>query len=149
MFRRTSFVSAAVFLASVPAFLIPLMQRNQTLIDVPEPGRSVALSGLVYKSKAFEAKITTTTLDLTSAADADPVTGEWTFLGSNSDGQMHKVEIFTRLQDASGKQIEMFSGRCLLSAGSHDQACKVDMKLSAEDWKATTAVRIVTDWQSF
>lgn len=148
MNRRTGFVSALVFLAAVPAFLVPLMHRTQTQIGVPEAGQSVALSGLVYKAHAFEAKVSSTTLELESAADADPVVGTWTFLGSNSDGQMHKVEIFTRLQNASGKQLKMFSGRCLLSGGSHDQPCKVDMKVGAEDWKATTAVRIVTDWQS-
>jgi len=148
MHRRTGLISLVVFLAAVPVFLVPLMSRSQAIIDRPEPGTAVALSSLAYKANAFEARVTSTTLELTSAADADPVTGQWTFLGSNSDGQMHKVEIFVRPQDESGKQIAMFSGKCLLSGGAHDQPCKVDMKLSAAEWKDTKAVRIVTDWQS-
>ncbi len=73
---------------------------------------------------------------------------EWTFLGSNSDGQLHKVDIYTRLLDEAGKQVGMFSSKCLLGGGASDQPCKVENKVNAADWKATKSVRIVTDWQS-
>jgi len=149
MNRRIGVVSLFVFLAAAtPLFLAPLMHRTQTMIDLPESGKEVALSGLSYKSNMFEAKVTSAKLDVKSGANADPVVVEWTFLGTNTDGQMHKVEIFTRLQDETGKQLAMSSGRCMLSGGAHDQSCKFEMKVSAADWKATKAVRIVTDWQS-
>lgn len=148
MNRRTGFMFLAAFALAAPAYLLPLMMRAQTVISLPEPGKSVALSALSYKARAFEAKVTSTTLEITSAADADPVVGEWTFLGSNSDGQMHKVEINARMLDETGKQLDMFTGKCLLSGGSHDQPCKLETKMSAAAWKATKSVRIVTDWQS-
>jgi hypothetical protein len=135
-------------MAASVALAVPLMHRTQTIINVPEPGTDVALSGLRYKANAFEAKVTSTRLELKSDAGADPIVAEWTFLCSNNDGQMHRVEIFVRLQDESGKQLAMFSQKCMVTAAAHDQAHKVQMKVEAADWKATKAVRIVTDWLS-
>jgi hypothetical protein len=135
-------------MAASVALAVPLMLRKQTIINVPEPGTDVALSGLSYKANAFEAKVTSARLELKSDAGADPIVAEWTFLGSNNDGQLHRVEIFVRLQDESGKQIAMYSHKCILNAGARDQACAVEMKIKAADWKATNAVRIVTDWLS-
>ena len=132
--------------ATLAAF--PLMHRTQTAIDVPEPGMEVPLSGLTYKGTLFEAKVTSARLERKSEADADPMVAEWTFLGSNSDGQIHRVEIFVRLLDDSGKQLGMFAKKFILSGGSHDQPCVVPMKVDAETWKATRSVRIVTDWVS-
>lgn len=126
----------------------PLMHKTQTAIDVPEPGTDVPLSGLTYKGTLFEAKVTTARLERKTDAEADPVVAEWTFLGSNSDGQMHRVEIFVRLLDQSGEQLEMFSKKFILRGGSRDQPCVVPMKVKAETWKATRSVRIVTDWVS-
>ena len=134
-------------LAAVPvALLAALMHRTQTAIDVPEPGADVALSGLTYKGKAFEAKVTSVRLELKVGSDA--LTGEWTFLGSNSDGQWHKVEPFVRLLDASGELLAVFSKHCTLAAGAQDQPCVVPMNVKPEIWKATKSVRIVTDWTS-
>ncbi len=79
---------------------------------------------------------------------ADPVKGQWTFLGSNSDGQWHKIEIFVRLLDESGNQLEYSSKRCTLAAGAKDQPCVVSTKVKAETWKATKSIKIVTDWNS-
>ena len=124
------------------------MHRTQTAIDVPEPGTDVPLSGLTYKGTMFEAKVTTARLERKSEAEADPVVAEWTFLGSNSDGQMHRIEIFVRLLDESGKQLEVFAKKCVLPGGSHDEPCVVPMKVKAGAWKATRSVRIVTDWLS-
>ncbi len=148
MKTRPRLALCLLLVAASVTVAVPLMHRTQTIINVPEPGTDVALSGLSYKARAFEAKITSGRLDVRSEADADPVVAEWTFLGSNSDGQMHRVEIFLRLQDESGKQIAMFSGKCILTAGARDQACKVDMKIKAADWNATKAIRLVTDWLS-
>lgn len=150
MNRRNRSVLLLVVLAVVPIAVLafPLMHRTQTAIDVPEPGTDVPLSGLTYKGTQFEAKVTTARLERKGEADADPVVAEWTFLGSNSDGQMHRVEIFVRLLDESGKQLEMFAKKCVLAGGSHDHPCVVPMKVKAESWKATRSVRIVTDWVS-
>ena len=136
-----------LLLASV-ALAAPLMHRTQTVISVPPPGEDVALYTLSYKANAFEAKVYSVKLTLTSTDDADPVVGEWTFLTSNTDGQMHKVEIYTRLLDESGSQIAMESKKCMIGGGYKDYACKVPLKLKAADWKATKSVRIVTDWLS-
>ncbi len=130
------------------AFPVPLMLRKQTVISLPEPGKEEPLYGLNYKANAFEAKVTSVKLTLTSAEDADPVVGEWTFLASNSDGQMHKVEILTRLLDESGTQLAVASKVCMLGGGYHDYACPVELKVKAAEWKATKSLRIVTDWQS-
>jgi hypothetical protein len=140
-----------LFLCMLAASLaagLPLMHRSQTVISIPEPGVQVPLYALSYKANAFEAKVTAVTLKIESAADADPVVGEWTFLASNSDGQLHKVDIYTRLLDETGKQLAMESRKCMPGGGSHDVVCTVPLKVKAADWKAIKSVRIVTDWLS-
>src|SRR5262245_44769007 len=119
MATRPRFVvpSLLLALAASIALAIPLMHRAQTVISVPTPGEDVALYGLSYKSHAFEAKVTSVKLALTSAEGADPVEGDWTFLASNSDGQLHKVEIFTRFLDESGSQLAMASKVCMVGGG--------------------------------
>ena len=113
----------------------------------PEPGAASPLRALV-QGQAFEAKVSAVTLKLTSADGADPVVGEWTFLASNSDGQLHKVEIYTRLLDESGTQIAIDSKECMLGGGSHDFACTVPLNVKAAEWQAIKSLRIVTDWLS-
>ena len=143
------FLSVCVVLAAAPALLgAPLMYRAETTISLPAAGEDVALSIKPYKGSQFEARVSSVRLELTGEASADPVEGDWTFLATNGDGQMHRVEITVRLQNESGKQVAQFSGKCILTPGARDQACKVSMKADAEDWKATKAVRIVTDWMS-
>ncbi|MEX0879107.1 MAG: hypothetical protein WEB59_16515 [Thermoanaerobaculia bacterium] len=150
MARRNRSVLLMAVLAVVPIAVLafPLMHRTQTVIDVPQPGTDVSLSGLSYKGRMFEAKVTSVRLERKGESDADPVVADWTFAGSNSDGQMHRVEIFVRLLDESGKQLEMFAKKCVLPGGSHDHPCVVPMKVKAESWKATRSVRIVSDWVS-
>ncbi|MET0619702.1 MAG: hypothetical protein ABW056_05450 [Thermoanaerobaculia bacterium] len=148
MITRHRFVLPVLLLWASTSVASPLMHRTQTVISVPPPGEVVALSALHYKSKLFEAKVTSVKLTLTSAEGADPVVGEWMFLASNSDGQMHKVEIFTRLLDESGSQILMASKVCMLGGGYQDFACPVPLNVKAADWAKTKSLRIVTDWQS-
>ena len=126
----------------------PLMERDQTVISVPAPGEEVTLYTLSYKARAFEAKVYTVKLSITSAEGADPVAGTWTFLTSNNDGQLHKVELFTRILDESGTQLGMESKRCLIGGGTKDFVCTVPLDLKASAWKAAKSVRIVADWQS-
>ena len=109
MITRPRFVLPVLLLWASTSVASPLMHRTQTVISVPPPGEVVALHALHYAPKQFEAKVSSVKLTLTSADGADPVVGEWTFLASNSDGQLHKVEIFTRLLDESGTQIAMAS----------------------------------------
>jgi hypothetical protein len=143
--RRSTLLGLA--LAALPiALMAALMHRTQTAVDVPEPGRDVPLSGLSYGGSAFHATVSSVRLELKEGSD--PVTGEWTFVGSNSDGQIHKIELFVRLLDESGKQLDVFSKHCTLAAGARDQPCGVSMSVKAEYWKATKSVKIVTDWKS-
>ncbi len=137
-----------ILLVSVSLLGVPLMYRAQTVIDIPQPGQDVELSRLSYKANAFEAKLMTVRLEPKGSADTDPVRGRWTFIGSNNDGQMHKVEIWTRLLDPSGKQVAMFSGKCTLAPGAHDQPCVVEMEIKADTWKEVKSVRIVADFLS-
>jgi hypothetical protein len=124
------------------------MQRNQTIISIPAPGEEVALYTLAYKANAFEAKVHSVKLNLTSKEDGDPVTGDWTFVTSNTDGQLHKVEIFTRILDESGSQLGMESKKCMIGGGYKDFVCTVPLNLAAAKWKTAKSVRIVTDWLS-
>ena len=125
-----------------------LMHRTQTVIDVPAAGEDVALSALSYKSSAFEAKIVSVRLEPKSADGGDPVQADWRFVGSNSDGQQHRVDIVVRLLDGTGKQIDTFDKSFFLGAGAHEQVCPVPMRVGAEHWKAAKSARIVTDWLS-
>ena len=147
MATRPRFALAMMFLAAWMS-ASPLMQRNQTIISVPPPGEVVTLHTLSYKARAFEAKVYSVKLAITSADGADPVVGEWTFMTSNNDGQLHKVEIFTRILDESGTQLAMESRRCMIGGGYHDFQCTVPLNMKAADWKNAKSVRVVTDWQS-
>ncbi len=137
-----------ILLLSASALSMPLMYRGQTVIDIPQPGQDVELSSLSYKANAFEAKFLTVRLEPKGAADADPLRGTWTFIGSNNDGQMHKTEVWVRLLDESGKQVAMFSNKCTLPPGTHDFPCVVNMEIKAETWKSVKSVRIVADFLS-
>jgi hypothetical protein len=147
MIRRNLFL-LVILLVSASILAMPLMYRGQTVIDIPQPGQDVELSRLSYKANAFEAKFATVRLELKGAADTDPLRGTWTFIGSNNDGQMHKTEIWVRLLDESGKQVAMFSNKCVLPPGAKDQPCAVDMEIKAETWKSVKSVRIVADFLS-
>jgi len=142
-------LSLGILLTAVAAYsTAALMHRTQTALDIPEPGKDVALSALSYKANAFEAKIESVRLEPDGDAAADPFKAGWRFVGSNSDGQQHRVEIFVRLLDPSGKQIDTFSKSFFLAAGAHEQVCIVPMSVKAEHWKAAKSARIVTDWLS-
>ncbi len=151
MHTRNRFLILALALVAVSLAALaapPLMRRTQTTIDVPTGAAPVELSSLSYKANAFEAKISSVHLDVKGDAAADPVAAEWTFVGSNSDGQMHRVEITVRLLDAGGKQVGFYTKKFILGPGSHDQVCAVPMDIKAADWKAAKSAHIVTDWMS-
>jgi hypothetical protein len=146
--RRRTLSLLVVLLVSASLLAMPLMYRGQTVIDIPQPGQDVELSRLSYKANAFEAKFVTVRLELKGAADTDPLQGKWTFMGSNNDGQMHKTEVWVRLLGESGNQVAMFSNKCVLPPGAHNQPCAVDMEIKAETWKSVKSVRIVADFLS-
>jgi len=147
-FARRRLFLGLLFAAVAAYSTAALMQRTQTVVDIPEPGKDVPLSALSYKANAFEAKNTSVRFEPDGDAAADPLKAGWRFVGSNSDGQQHRVEIFVRLLDASGKQVDMFSKSFILPGGAHDQVCVVPMSVKAEHWKAAKSARIVTDWLS-
>ena len=148
MTTRPRFVLPVLLLAASQSFATPLMQRNQTIISMPAPGEEVTLYTLSYKANAFEAKVYTAKLTLTSKEDGDPVTGEWTFLSSNNDGQLHKVELFTRILDESGTQLAVESKKCMIGGGYKDFVCTVPLSMPAAKFKAAKSVRVVADWLS-
>ena len=148
MTTRPRFVLPVLLLVASQSFATPLMYRAQTIISIPAPGEKVTLYNLSYHPKSWEAKVYSVELKVTSAEGADPVTGEWTFLSSNTDGQLHKVEIFTRLLDESGTQLGMESKHCMIGGGYHDFVCTVPLNMKAAAWKNVKSVRLVTDWQS-
>jgi hypothetical protein len=105
----------------------------------------VGLNGLLYKAR-FEAKVTSVRLDRKSEESADPSRAEWVFIGSNTDGQIHRLELQVRLLDQEGKQIAWFVGRHAIAAGGRDQEMAVAMKVKGEVWKRTSRIRIFADW---
>ena len=122
MARRNPFGRSLIALLAAPSLLLAaLMLKTHTTVAMPPPGQETELSGLSYKAHAFEAKIESVQVELKSGAEAAGVEAEWTFSGSNSDGQMHRVEIET---------------------------CVMETKTSAEDWKAARSVELVAHWQS-
>jgi hypothetical protein len=119
MHRRRFAILSGVLLAAAPAVVFAvLMHRTQTGIDVPSPGQVVELSGLIYKGSAFQASVTSVRFDSKSEEGAEKVEAEWVFLAQNSDGQMHKIEIFVRPLDEAGKQLGSFSVRAILTPGA-------------------------------
>src|SRR5262245_37316983 len=144
--RNLSFLVAVLVSASV--FAMPLMYRKQTVISIPKPGEDVALWGVSYKANAFEAKLVSVKLEPKGAPDANPLAATWTFIGSNNDGQMHKMEIWLRLLEESGSQVAMYSNKCVLPPGAREHPCVVEMEIKAETWKSVKSARIVADFLS-
>jgi hypothetical protein len=149
MDRRNPVLLSLIALLAAPCVLLAaLMMKTHTIVSMPPPGQETDLSGLSYKAHAFEAKIDSVQVDLKEGGDAASVEAKWAFAGSNSDGQMHRVEIEIRLRDASGKQLGMFTHHCTLAPGSHGQKCEIETKTSAENWKASRSVELVANWLS-
>jgi hypothetical protein len=70
------------------------------------------------------------------------------FVGSNTDGQAHRVEISVRLLDEAGSQLAVFSTRAILPAGASGRQISLTTKVKPEVWKATKKTRIFADWMS-
>jgi hypothetical protein len=121
------------------------MLHTETTIPKPAPGETVVLEGLVYKAR-FEAKVTSVRLDVKSVEGADPVLADWVFAGSNSDGQVHRVDLQVRLFDEHGKQLDVFEARHPLAPGVQGQALTVPMKVKAPVWAAAKKIRIWANW---
>jgi hypothetical protein len=144
---RSIRVAASVFcLASVPAFAA-VMLHSETTIPVPSSAEKVVLEKLEYRAR-FVAAINALTLELASPADADPVSAEWTFVGSNTDGQAHRVEITVRLLDEAGSQIAVHSTKAVLPPGASDRQIRLSMKVKPDVWKSAKRARIFADWIS-
>ncbi len=122
-----------------------LMLHTETTIVRPEMNQDILLSKLVYKAR-FEANVSSVRLVPKSEEGADPLVADWVFTGSNTDGQVHRLEMQIRLLDEAGKQIGWFAGKHPLASGTHDQRFSVPMKVKSEVWRATKRVRIFADW---
>ena len=133
-----SFLAAAAFAA--------LMQHSETTIPVPAAGEKTPLEKLEYRAR-FVASIDSVTLQVKDAA-ADPVVADWVFIGSNTDGQAHRVEVAVRLLDESGKQLEVFSTTRVLPPGAHGMELTLTTKVKADAWSAARKARIFADWRS-
>lgn len=125
-----------------------LMQHTETTIPIPAAGEPMPLGGLSYKSRRFEAKITALTLNVRSTEGADPVLVDWTFTASNTDGQVHRVEMQIRLQDGAGKQIGWSTAKHPVRAGASGETFTVSMKVKADVWRNAKKARIFADWIS-
>lgn len=151
MFDRWARAAGAGFLALVLVSGIvsaALMQHTETTIAIPESGAATSLKSLSYKSRRFEASITSVTVQVKSEEGADPALVDWTFTASNTDGQVHRVEMQTRLLDESGKQIGWATGKYAVRAGASGAPFTVSMKVKADVWRAAKKVRIFADWLS-
>jgi len=147
--RNTSLrvFSAFVLFTFAPLLLLAgLMLHTETTISVPEGSDPIPLTRLVYKSRRFEAAVTSVQLQRESSEGADPLIAKWLFTGSNNDGQVHRLEMQIRLLDEEGKQIAWFVAKHPLAAGARDQAFSVPMKVKAEVWSRAKRVRIFADW---
>jgi hypothetical protein len=145
--RRPILLSLAAFVISCALAFAGLMLHSETTIPIPVPGQKTSLAKLEYRAR-FVAALDAVTLELASPDGADPVIVEWTFVGSNTDGQVHRVSIALRLLDEGGSQIGVYTGRGILSAGAKDQRISVSMKVKPDVWKAAKKVRIFADWMS-
>jgi len=143
--KNASLLSRFPALALAAPVFASLMLHTETTIPTPAPGEKVELAGLVYKAR-FEAKVTSVRLVVKSAADADPVVADWIFSGSNSDGQVHRVDLQVRLFDEHGKQLEVFEARHPLAPGAREQTLAVPMKAKAAVWAAAKKIRIWANW---
>ena len=134
-------------LASVVPVFAALMLHTEITISKTVSDQTVTLEGLVYKAR-FEAKVTSVHLAVKSEAGADPVIGVWTFTGSNSDGQVHRVVMEIRLLDERGKQIGVFQASHPFSAGARNESFVVPMKTKLAVWEAAKRIRIWANWMS-
>jgi hypothetical protein len=125
-----------------------IMLRTQTTIPVPSVNEKTPLSSLSYKPRRFEASITSVTLKIKSEAGVDPVVADWVFTGSNTDGQVHRVEVQISPRDEGGKRLGWFTAKHPLPAGAQDQTFVVPMKMKADAWSAVKNVHIAADWMS-
>ncbi|MDQ5859085.1 MAG: hypothetical protein M3542_12525 [Acidobacteriota bacterium] len=125
-----------------------LMQHSETTIPLPASGEATPLKGLSYKSRRFEASITSLTVKVKSAEGADPALADWVFTASNTDGQVHRVEMQIRFLDESGKQIGWSTGKYAVRAGASGMTFPIAMKVKANVWRAAKKVRIFADWIS-
>ena len=129
---------------SVPVFAA-LMLHTETTIPKPISNQTAILQGLVYKAR-FVARVESVRLDVKSEAGADPVLADWVFTGSNSDGQMHRLDMQVRLLDEKGTQIGVFSAKHPLSPGAKEETFSVPMKVTPALWEATRRVKIWANW---
>ena len=141
-------VLLAILLFPAAATFAALMQHSETTIVTPAIGARVALDRLVYKSRRFEARVTSVEVRAKSAPDTEPLVADWTFTASNNDGQLHRVEMQIRLLDESGKQIGWFVAKHPVRAAASEETFRVPMKVKRDVWAATHRVRIFADWLS-
>jgi hypothetical protein len=144
--NRRVFSVFAVLLLSPVLLFAGLMLHSETTIAVPGENETVPLERLVYKSRRFEAAVTSVRLQTESDEGADPRSAKWVFTGRNNDGQVHRLEMQIRLLDDGGKQIAWFMAKHPLAAGATEQTFSVPMKVKAEDWSRVRKVRIFADW---
>ena len=138
--------SSVLFLVCAAAFA-GLMQHSETTIPIPTPGEKTPLQRLEYRAR-FVASIDAVTLEPPSSENADPIIGEWTFFGSNTDGQAHRVEIAIRFLDEGGSQLGTFSTRTILPPAASGRPVKLFTKMKPDAWKSAKKARIFADWSS-
>lgn len=149
MFETWSRAAGAVLLSlAAGVAFAALMQHSETTIPLPPGGEATSLKGLSYKSRRFEASVTSLTVRMKSEENAALVLADWVFTANNTDGQVHRVEMQIRFLDESGKQIGWSTGKYAVRAGASGETFPIKMKVKAEMWRAAKKVRIFADWIS-
>lgn len=147
MFRHRTLAGSAMVAYFVAATALgALMLRTQTTIPMPPRDEKTALSKLAYKPRRFEASVTSVTLKVTSEPDVEPVLAQWIFGASNTDGNVHRVDLQVSLLGESGKRLGWFTAKHPLPAGASDQTFVVPMKVKAAVLAAAKTVHIRADW---
>ncbi len=142
---RAAFLT--IFCSTAAVAFAALMHHSETTIAIPTPGEKTPLERLEYRAR-FVASVDSVTVRAKSEPGADPVVTEWVFIGSNTDGQAHRVEIAVRLLNGAGEQVGVYSTRRVLPAGAHAIEIPLAMKVKPDVWNSAKKVRIFADWMS-
>ena len=141
--RRKGPACALVLSLFAAAAFAALMQHSETTIPMPGAGEKTPLAKLEYRAR-FVASIDSVTVQVKSDAGADPVVADWTFTGSNTDGQAHRVEVVVRLpmRPASRSALLGDADPASLRSRLPDHHAT---KAKADAWTSARKARIVAD----
>jgi len=143
---RTAAAAAALFLLAGVADASSTMKLLAAEVPIPGDDKPVALPGLTYETKAWQARVESVRLGKVPAADAKKVT--WTVVSSNGRGSRMRIDVDLFLLDAGGNRVAAGRKTLLLGAASNGVAEEVDIKLEPGVWAAARSLRIEVRFRS-